>query len=217
MVTSPFEATAGLYGRAPMPTTNAYARATEFAEVVVDRLWGSSDGGNRIDAVRYHGAHVDVDGALNIPRTPEGKPVAVLGGCFGAGSRFRCPFRRCRLHRTRYPAEGERHRPRHQDTGRGTRACSGRHSGDGESDGRRARRCRRSCCPARHGVARAASRRPEGTARLTPRRYGRRARRLRHPAEVERLPTQNIGAGAWPDGRSDCSTRSTPPPPPSGS
>ncbi|MDN5586470.1 MULTISPECIES: NtaA/DmoA family FMN-dependent monooxygenase [Actinomycetes] len=91
MVTSPFEATAGLYGRAPMPHDERYARATEFAEVV-EQLWDSWDGGNRIDAVRYHGAHVDVDGALNIPRTPQGRPVRFSAGVSVPGRAFAARF-----------------------------------------------------------------------------------------------------------------------------
>lgn len=91
MVTSPVEATAGLYGTTLMPHDERYSRAAEFAEVV-GRLWDSWDGDEGISAVHHHGLHFNVDGALDIPRTPQGRPVLFSAGISAAGRAFAARF-----------------------------------------------------------------------------------------------------------------------------
>jgi FMN-dependent oxidoreductase (nitrilotriacetate monooxygenase family) len=70
-----------------------YERAAEFAEVV-KALWDSwdddaliADKGNarfvdtsRVYPVRHSGKHYSVEGALNVPRPPQGRPVVVQAG-----------------------------------------------------------------------------------------------------------------------------------------
>ncbi len=82
------------FGRDAAPDHAArYARADEFARVVKD-LWdsweddafvGDQAGGRFVDtdkvhAIDHRGAHFAVHGALNLPRTPQGRPVLVQAG-----------------------------------------------------------------------------------------------------------------------------------------
>jgi N-acetyl-S-(2-succino)cysteine monooxygenase len=75
-----------------------YARATEFVEVV-RRLWDSwredailgdrAQGvwadADRIRPIDFHGEYYDVDGALTVPRPPQGHPVIAQAGSSPAG------------------------------------------------------------------------------------------------------------------------------------
>jgi FMN-dependent oxidoreductase (nitrilotriacetate monooxygenase family) len=70
-----------------------YGRAGEFLDVVKE-LWDSWDEDaivadvaaarwadpDRIHAIGHHGAHFDVAGPLNLPRSPQGRPVVVQAG-----------------------------------------------------------------------------------------------------------------------------------------
>ncbi|MFG1478006.1 LLM class flavin-dependent oxidoreductase [Xanthobacter sp. V4C-4] len=78
-----------------------YARAEEFV-TVANKLWDSwaadavlddRAGGRfaRPDGVRpiaHHGAHFHVAGALNVPRSPQGRPLLVQAGSSEGGRRF---------------------------------------------------------------------------------------------------------------------------------
>ncbi len=78
-----------------------YDRADEFVEVAL-QLWRSwerdalkldREGGiladpSKIHPVNHHGQWFKVDGPLNIPRTPQGRPVLIQAGSSGRGRRF---------------------------------------------------------------------------------------------------------------------------------
>ena len=87
------------FGRDAVPDhTQRYARAAEFT-ALVKALWtswdddafiGDRDSGRFIDAQRvhavaHHGEHFDVQGPLNLPRTPQGHPVLVQAGASADG------------------------------------------------------------------------------------------------------------------------------------
>ncbi|MGS0894298.1 LLM class flavin-dependent oxidoreductase [Burkholderia stagnalis] len=82
------------FGRDAVPDhARRYERAAEFA-AVVKALWnsweddafiGDKAAGRFVDPARVHriahrGAHFDVDGPLNLPRSPQGHPVLVQAG-----------------------------------------------------------------------------------------------------------------------------------------
>ncbi len=82
------------FGMAPAPKVDdRYDRATEFTEVV-RRLWDAWDDDavvadratgvwadtSRIHPPQFHGSYYDVEGALPIPRSPQGHPVLVQAG-----------------------------------------------------------------------------------------------------------------------------------------
>ena len=85
----------------PIEHAERYERAFEFVEVVT-KLWDSwaddavlDDRGtgrfadkSRIASVRHAGRHHKVAGALNIPRSPQGRPVYVQAGSSLDGRRF---------------------------------------------------------------------------------------------------------------------------------
>jgi FMN-dependent oxidoreductase (nitrilotriacetate monooxygenase family) len=94
MVTSHSEAAAANFGPGPLPDhASRYQRAHEFAEVVT-KLWDSFDDdavvadqhtGQYVDARRvhridHHGKIFSVAGPLNVPRSPQGRPVIVQAG-----------------------------------------------------------------------------------------------------------------------------------------
>lgn len=78
-----------------------YARASEFLDVVTE-LWDSwaddavlDDRGSgryadpgRIRAINHIGQYYKVDGPLNLPRSPQGRPVLVQAGSSASGRRF---------------------------------------------------------------------------------------------------------------------------------
>jgi len=82
-----------------------YRMATEFAEVV-NRLWDSWDNDARVidpktplfinpakvHAVEHVGKHFRVRGALNVPRSPQGRPLLVQAGSSEAGRKFAARF-----------------------------------------------------------------------------------------------------------------------------
>ena len=99
IVTTRYAGAAGNFGLASHPDpADRYARAEEFVEVVT-RLWDSWDA----DAVRadqdkgiwadtglirpvdFHGRFFDVDGALTLPRSPQGRPAFAQAGSSGPG------------------------------------------------------------------------------------------------------------------------------------
>ncbi|MEV4421731.1 LLM class flavin-dependent oxidoreductase [Patulibacter sp. NPDC049589] len=75
-----------------------YARAEEFVDVV-NALWDTWDDdaivadqaggrfadGGRVRPIDHHGRHFDVAGPLNVPRTPQGRPVVLQAGGSPAG------------------------------------------------------------------------------------------------------------------------------------
>lgn len=83
---------------APIPHSERYRRAEEFADVVLG-LWDSWEddaflrdrsSGRYFDPDKLHvldhvGAHFRVRGPLNVPRTPQGRPVVVQAGSSESG------------------------------------------------------------------------------------------------------------------------------------
>ncbi len=78
-----------------------YERAAEFADVVKalwdswedDALVGDKDSARFIDTTKIHpirhaGAHFSVEGALNVPRPPQGRPIVVQAGGSDDGKDF---------------------------------------------------------------------------------------------------------------------------------
>ena len=87
------------FGLTDVPThEERYARAAEFTQVVLD-LWDSWEDDavvgdratgqfadlDRIHAIGHAGEHFAVAGALNLPRSPQGRPVLVQAGSSPAG------------------------------------------------------------------------------------------------------------------------------------
>lgn len=82
-----------------------YARATEYLEVVT-KLWDSweenaylidRDAGiyvdtDRVHRIEHHGANFDVAGALNVPRSPQGRPLLVQAGSSEDGRAFAATY-----------------------------------------------------------------------------------------------------------------------------
>ena len=102
IVTSWLAAAAGNYGGAgQMGHAERYARADEFMDVVT-ALWDSWEdgvvaddraGGHYADAaairaIGHSGPHYRVQGALNMPRGPQGRPVFVQAGSSESGRSF---------------------------------------------------------------------------------------------------------------------------------
>lgn len=82
------------FGLAELPVSaDRYRRAREFAEVVL-QLWDSWEPGaivndreggvwvdpSKVQAIHHVGAHFNVEGPLNLPRSPQGRPVLVQAG-----------------------------------------------------------------------------------------------------------------------------------------
>jgi FMN-dependent oxidoreductase (nitrilotriacetate monooxygenase family) len=85
----------------PLPHRQRYERAAEFAEVVKalwdswedDALVGDKDNARFIDTGKVHpihhvGHYFSVEGALNVPRPPQGRPVVVQAGGSDDGKDF---------------------------------------------------------------------------------------------------------------------------------
>jgi FMN-dependent oxidoreductase (nitrilotriacetate monooxygenase family) len=102
IVTSWLAAAAGNYGGSALVShADRYARAEEFVEVAT-KLWDSWADDAVVDdresgiyarsaAIRpidHDGAHYKVTGPLNIPRSPQGRPVFVQAGSSETGRRF---------------------------------------------------------------------------------------------------------------------------------
>ncbi|MBV8840016.1 MAG: LLM class flavin-dependent oxidoreductase [Alphaproteobacteria bacterium] len=103
IVTSWLAAAAANYGgEGQLSHADRYARGEEYMEVV-KALWDSwaedaviddrSAGGiyadtKRIRPINHKGAHYQVCGPLNMPRTPQGRPVLVQAGSSDTGKRF---------------------------------------------------------------------------------------------------------------------------------
>jgi FMN-dependent oxidoreductase (nitrilotriacetate monooxygenase family) len=99
LVTSANEAEAYNFGfDVHVAHANRYARAKEFAEVVTG-LWDSweddaflrdKESGkffepSKLHILRHKGQHFSVRGPLNVPRTPQGRPIIVQAGSSDAG------------------------------------------------------------------------------------------------------------------------------------
>jgi FMN-dependent oxidoreductase (nitrilotriacetate monooxygenase family) len=94
VVTTAGDATARNFGLTGAPLhADRYGRAAEFIDIA-NKLWdsweddaviGDSEAGtyadpSKIHEIRHDGAHFSVHGALNVPRTPQGRPVLVQAG-----------------------------------------------------------------------------------------------------------------------------------------
>ncbi|AWT26740.1 Nitrilotriacetate monooxygenase component A [Corynebacterium provencense] len=87
------------FGATSLPShQDRYDRAEEFVDVV-NELWGSWEDyaliGDKaagtfadisaVHPIHHHGSHFSVEGALTLPRTPQGRPVIVQAGSSEAG------------------------------------------------------------------------------------------------------------------------------------
>src|ERR1700736_6235600 len=102
IVTSWLAAAAGNFGGAPQVShADRYARGEEFMAVVKalwdswaddavidDRKAGRYARGDRIRPIDHKGEHYQVAGPLNLPRSPQGRPVLVQAGSSDTGRRF---------------------------------------------------------------------------------------------------------------------------------
>jgi FMN-dependent oxidoreductase (nitrilotriacetate monooxygenase family) len=99
LVTSQFEDEAANFGLRQHPDhASRYARAEEFYDVVAG-LWDSWEEGafvrdkdkglyfdfDKMHFLEHKGAHFDVRGPLNLPRTPQGRPIVAQAGSSGPG------------------------------------------------------------------------------------------------------------------------------------
>lgn len=99
MVTTQSPAAAANYGRAEHPDPEQrYARGREYLEVV-NKLWDSWEDDAvvgdkargffadpaKVHAIEHVGEHYRVGGALNVRRSPQGRPVQVQAGSSDAG------------------------------------------------------------------------------------------------------------------------------------
>ncbi|WP_026106245.1 LLM class flavin-dependent oxidoreductase [Vreelandella jeotgali] len=98
LVTSMFDAEARNHNYAAMPThAERYARAEEFANTAL-ALWdswaddalsldraGQFADPDRVRPINHHGEHFLVDGPLNVPRPPQGRPVLFQAGASEPG------------------------------------------------------------------------------------------------------------------------------------
>lgn len=88
VVTSMTDAEARNHGMSALPDHETrYARAAEFIGAV-NALWDSWPAGaapSDATAVNHHGRYFDVDGPLNIPSTPQGRPVLFQAGASEPG------------------------------------------------------------------------------------------------------------------------------------
>lgn len=84
-----------------LPHEVRYERAEEFVEVVrklwqswkpdallLDRSSGIFADDNKIGSIHHKGKHFSVEGALNVPRPPQGHPVLIQAGASGIGRDF---------------------------------------------------------------------------------------------------------------------------------
>ncbi len=94
-------AAANFGDRGQVTHADRYDRADEYMTVVKglwdswaddaivdDRASGLYAHGDRIQAINHHGAHYAVNGPLNIPRPPQGRPVLVQAGSSDTGRNF---------------------------------------------------------------------------------------------------------------------------------
>lgn len=102
IVTTQHNSAAGNFGLANLPPhEDRYRRAEEFVEVVV-RLWDSWEDGAvladaatgryadpaRVHPINHTGASFSVTGPLQVPRSPQGRPVIVQAGASEASKRL---------------------------------------------------------------------------------------------------------------------------------
>jgi FMN-dependent oxidoreductase (nitrilotriacetate monooxygenase family) len=102
IVTTQHNETARNFGLSQLPPhSDRYWRADEFVDVVV-KLWDSWDEGalvadqasgmfvdfDRVRPIDHHGHAFSVSGPLNVPRSPQGRPVLVQAGASNASQRL---------------------------------------------------------------------------------------------------------------------------------
>jgi FMN-dependent oxidoreductase (nitrilotriacetate monooxygenase family) len=102
VVTTAMPAAAANFGQEKvLPREDRYRRAAEFVDLA-SLLWdgwedgalvGDQESGEFADAAKihpaaYHGEFFDVEGPLNVPRSPQGRPVIVQAGASDPGIRF---------------------------------------------------------------------------------------------------------------------------------
>jgi FMN-dependent oxidoreductase (nitrilotriacetate monooxygenase family) len=89
----------------PLPHADRYARANEYLEVVtklwdsweddahvIDRATGVYVDPTRVHAIEHAGTYFKVHGALNVPRSPQGRPVLVQAGSSDDGRAFAAKY-----------------------------------------------------------------------------------------------------------------------------
>ena len=101
VVTTAAPGAAANFGQEVLPREDRYRRAAEFVDLA-NRLWdGWEDGAlvgdqqsgefadpAKIHPAAHHGEFFDVEGPLNVPRSPQGRPVIVQAGASDPGIRF---------------------------------------------------------------------------------------------------------------------------------
>jgi FMN-dependent oxidoreductase (nitrilotriacetate monooxygenase family) len=101
IVTSWLATAAGNFGGPQVSHADRYARGEEFMAVVKalwdswaddavidDRKGGRYARGDRIRPINHKGEYYEVAGPLNLPRSPQGRPVLVQAGSSDTGRRF---------------------------------------------------------------------------------------------------------------------------------
>lgn len=102
IVTSQSQGAAANFGLSELPEhADRYARAEEFADVVVklwdsfedsavirDRMTGTYADQARVHSIDHVGEQFSVRGPLNVPRSPQGRPVIVQAGSSAASKRL---------------------------------------------------------------------------------------------------------------------------------
>lgn len=105
VVTSATQSEASNFGHTLAAHGERYARAREFMQVC-EKLWDSweddafprdKERGIFFDPEKMHradhrGAHFDVKGPLNVPRSPQGRPVIAQAGASGDGQEFAAQY-----------------------------------------------------------------------------------------------------------------------------
>jgi FMN-dependent oxidoreductase (nitrilotriacetate monooxygenase family) len=101
VVTTAAPGAAANFGLEILPREDRYRRAAEFVSLA-NRLWdGWEDGAlvgdqasgefadpAKIHTAAHHGEFFDVEGPINVPRSPQGRPVIVQAGASDPGIRF---------------------------------------------------------------------------------------------------------------------------------
>jgi FMN-dependent oxidoreductase (nitrilotriacetate monooxygenase family) len=101
VVTTAMPGAAANFGQEVLPREDRYRRAAEFVSLA-SRLWdgweddalvGNQESGEFADPAKihpaaFHGEFFDVEGPLNVPRSPQGRPVIVQAGASDPGIQF---------------------------------------------------------------------------------------------------------------------------------
>ncbi|MBG0808283.1 NtaA/DmoA family FMN-dependent monooxygenase [Methylosinus sp. H3A] len=121
LVTTMADAAARNFGEKTLPSpSERYARAAEFAEVLIalwdswedDALIGDVETGvfadkNRIHAINHSGQYFSVSGPLQVPRSPQGRPLLVQAGGSEQGRDLAARYAEAVFSATQYLSEAQ--------------------------------------------------------------------------------------------------------------